>query len=119
LTLQIVAVVVTPPHLRWITAGLLAMATIAAVLALAIEASFRRAAARTAEATTRAADLRGSSEPISPLLQRAYYLARNGSPASRIAGACDIPEAFAALIIDDVRRTASRRGRRGRRISDV
>lgn len=114
--LQITIVAFMPPHARWITSGLLTMVTIVAVITVAMEASFKRAAARAAVA---AADAGVADEPrfrrprerVSPLIQRAYYLARGDQSASHIAGSCDIPEAFAALIIDDVRRTASRKGR--------
>lgn len=110
--LQIAVVTLTPPRLREITAGLLTTVTIVAVVVVAREVGFkRRAAARGAGLPRR------PREGASPLVQRAYHLARSGAPASRIATSCDVPEAFAVLIIDDVRRAASRRGRAARNSS--
>jgi hypothetical protein len=67
------------------------------------EAGFRRSE-RERAADARAGKLaRRPREHVSPLIQRAYHLARDDQSASHIAGSCDIPEAFARLIIDDVR----------------
>jgi hypothetical protein len=110
--LQITVVTMMPPRLRGVTAGLLTMVTVVGVIVVAMEVSFKRAAMRAADATARPAGLpRRPRERVSPLIQRAYYLARRDASAPLIARTCDVPEAFAALIIDDVRRTASREGR--------
>jgi len=110
--LQITVVTLMPPRLREITAGLLTMVTIVAVIVVAMES------VSSDEAAARSADLpRRPREGVSPLIQRSYHLARSGAPASRIATSCDVPEAFAVLIIDDVRRAASRRGRAARNSS--
>jgi hypothetical protein len=114
---QVVIVALMPSGLRWITVGLFATTTIMALTVVALEISFRRAAARFSEAVLRIVEVRGPLERLSPLVQRAYYMARRGWPASFIAGSCDIPEAFAALIIDDVRRSGPRRGDRPKRWS--
>ena len=106
---EIMVVAVMPPHARYIMAGLLTMVTAVPLLAVAMDGSSKRAerAERVAEAG--AASLpRRPRERVSLLVQRAYYLARDGQSTSFIAGSCDIPEAFAALIVDDVRRTPSR-----------
>ena len=117
--LQISVVTMMPPNLRGITAGLLTMVTIVTLIVVAMEVSFKRAAVRADEAAARSADLpRRPRERVSPLIQRAYHLARGGAPASHIAASCDVPEAFAVLIIDDVRRAAaSRKGRAARNSS--
>lgn len=124
--LQVAVVTVMLAHARGVTAGLLTMVTVVVVITVAMEASFKRAEVRAAEAAPRSGSRAGSRagelprrprERFSPLIQRAYYLARNDSSASHIARSCDIPEAFAVLIIDDVRRTAPRRGRAARNAS--
>lgn len=116
--LQILVVALLPPHLRGITAGLLTMVTIVAVIAAAMEISFQRAGARASRPAAGTAGTtalpRRPRERVSPLIQQAYRLARSSAPASHIADSCEIPEAFAALIIDDVRRAGSRRKRAAR-----
>ncbi|MFL6113563.1 MAG: hypothetical protein ACJ786_19695 [Catenulispora sp.] len=116
--LQITIVTLVPAHLRAITAGLLMMMTIAAVIVVAMEVSFKRAAVRAAEATARLTDRpRQPRGQVSPLIQQAYDLARSDASAAYIARNCEIPHAFATLIVDDVRRTASRKGRAPRNSS--
>ena len=114
---QILVMMFVPFHLRAIVAALLTVATFMVVVVVALEASFKRAEARAAQATARVPDLprRRPRERISPHIQRAYRLARNDASASLIAGCCEIPVAFAVLIIDDVRRNASSKGRAERR----
>jgi hypothetical protein len=109
---QIITVALVPPHLRWAATALLAVTTFTVTIVLAVEISFSHAAVQAAGAAAARADPRGPSEPINPLIQRAYYMARHDLPASHIAKTCDIPEAFAALIIDDVRQAAPRHGGR-------
>jgi cobalamin biosynthesis protein CobD/CbiB len=106
---EIMVVAVMPPHARYIMAGLLAMVTAVPLLAVAMDGRSKQAerAERVAKAGA-ANPLRRPRERVSLLVQRAYYLARDDQSASFIAGSCDIPEAFAALIVDDVRRTPSR-----------
>lgn len=115
--MQILVMMFVPFHLRAIVAGLLTVATFMVVIVVALEASFKRAEARAAQATARVPDLprRRPRERVSPHVQRAYRLARNDASAALIAGCCDIPHAFAVLIIDDVRRNASSKGRAERR----
>lgn len=115
--LQILVMMFVPFHLRAIAAGLLTVATFMVVVVVALEASFKRAEARAAQATARVPDLprRRPRERISPHIQRAYRLARNDASAALIAGCCEIPVAFAVLIIDDVRRNAPSTGRAERR----
>lgn len=115
--MQILVMMFVPFHLRAIAAALLTVATFMVVVVVALEASFKRAEARAAQATARVPDLprRRPRERISPHIQRAYRLARNDASAVLIAGCCDIPVAFAVLIIDDVRRNASSKGRAERR----
>jgi hypothetical protein len=109
--LQIIVVTVMPPRARGVTAGLLTVLSIVAVLVMALEASFKRAAERAAAASTRVTEpSRRTRERGSPHMQRAYYMARNGESASHIARSCEIPEAFAVLIVDEVRRAGSRKG---------
>lgn len=104
--LQLIVVTVLPPQVRGVVAGLLTMLTVVGVLVVAMEASFKRAGMRAAESSARLAEApRRPRERVSPLIQRAYYLARHNVPASHIAGSCQIPEAFAVLIVDDVRRS--------------
>lgn len=114
---QILVVAFVPLNLRVITAGLLTVAAFMVVVIVALEAGFKRAEARAAQATAGVPDLprRRPRERISPHIQRAYRLARDDASAPLIAGCCDIPVAFAVLIIDDVRRDASRKAPRGDR----
>src|SRR3954470_9883271 len=78
LALQITVLMLMPPHVRGITAGLLTMVTIVALIVVAMEGGFKRAAERAAEATARAAEPppRRPRGQVSPLIQRAYRLAR-------------------------------------------
>jgi hypothetical protein len=116
--LQILVVTLLPPHARSIAAGLLTMVTVVVLITVAMEVSFKRAEVRATEGTAYVAPRpRLPRERASPLMQRAYYLARHDASASHIARSCDIPEAFAVLVIDDVRRSAPRKGRAARTAS--
>jgi hypothetical protein len=100
---EVTVLSVVPPQGRWIMAGMLAAVTAVLLIAVSMEAGFRRSE-RERAADARAGKLpRRPREHVSPLIQRAYHLARDDQSASHIAGSCDIPEAFARLIIDDVR----------------
>lgn len=113
--LQITVVTVLPPQKRGVTAALLTMMTIVVLIVVAIELALKRAAERPAEeaAAPLAGRPRRADEQVSPLIQQAYHLARREAPPSYIARRCEIPQALAVLILDDVRRTA-RKGRAAR-----
>lgn len=89
---------VRSPGLLWV---LMAVAAFIAWLLIAVELS--KYTARRLEIP--AFEMAGDGDQPSTHLREAYRLARRGAPATAVADACDLPQALAELIVDDVRRT--------------
>jgi hypothetical protein len=89
---------VRSPGVLWV---LMAVAAFIAWLLIAVELS--KFMARQLEIP--AFETAGDGDQPSSQLRKAYRLARRGGSATAVADACDLPQALAELIVDDVRRT--------------